>query len=433
MSDDANSQERTGDLRRRAEEVLQVRGLWRGKLPEPGKMNEDQLLDLIHEIHVHQIELEMQNEELHRTQEELATARDRYFDLFDLAPVGYFMLDEDAVIVEVNLAGADLLGVNRNELDGRSLTRFVHEQDRDTFFLLCRRVYDTRQRSEGELRFVKADGSVWFAHLTGAQVKEPDDDAGQLRIILQDVTERKINESNLKSYSARLEVLNRDLESFTFIASHDLQEPLRKILKFGEIIKNHASAQASEELADYIGRMQRAAIRMQALIADLLAYSRVSNRAPDLETTDLNQIVAEVLEDLDAGIQSSAAQIAVGALPVVPAEPVLMRQLFQNLIGNALKFREPGKPPVVTIKAVQGSPELVKIYVADEGIGFDELEVERIFRPFERLHNRGQYDGTGIGLAICHKIVEQHSGSITARSKPGEGATFIITLPVQPG
>jgi PAS domain S-box-containing protein len=431
MTEDANDRDGKSELRRRAEGVLQTRGLWRGKLPAPGEMAEDQLLDLMHEIQVHQIELEMQNEELRETQAELAAARDRYFDLFDLAPVGYFMLDEDAYIVEANLAGAELLGVKRSELNGRNLTHFVDEQDRDKFFLLCQQVYHTQQRAEAELRFLKAGGEVWYADLTCAQVKEPDNEAGLLRIILRDVTALRVGERNLKSYATRLEGLYKDLESFTYIASHDLQEPLRKILQFGEHVKNHAAVQANEDLKDYVQRMQNAAARMQTLINDLLAYSRISNRVPAFETLELNQVVGDVLEDLEARIMDSEALVEVGDLPIITAEPILMRQLFQNLIGNALKFHEPGKSPLVKIEAVISTPELVEICVADDGIGFDELDQERIFRPFERLHNRNEYEGAGIGLAICRKIVERHSGSLTARSKPGQGSTFVITLPVQ--
>jgi signal transduction histidine kinase len=170
---------------------------------------------------------------------------------------------------------------------------------------------------------------------------------------------------------------------------------------------------------------------MQTLISDLLRYSQVTNGILSLEDVNLNEIVLEVLDDLEPLVQTSCAQVDVGELPVLTAEPTLMRQLFQNLIGNALKFHPPEKAPVVKIESGRLSPQMVQIRVQDQGIGFDEQYLEKIFRPFERLHGTNEYEGSGIGLAICRKIVERHSGSITAQSEPRKGTTFTVTLPIK--
>jgi signal transduction histidine kinase len=196
---------------------------------------------------------------------------------------------------------------------------------------------------------------------------------------------------------------------------------------------------------DYVDRMHAAAARMQTLINDLLSFSRVTTKAQPFAAVDLGGVVRDVVGDLEARIESSGGTVEVGELPTIEADAVQMRQLFQNLIANALKFRRPEVAPVVRVSATvltamptevgtpadgDGVPGNVEIRVADNGIGFDEKYLDRIFNVFQRLHGREQYEGTGIGLAVCRKIAERHGGSITATSRPGEGTTFVVTLPV---
>jgi signal transduction histidine kinase len=189
--------------------------------------------------------------------------------------------------------------------------------------------------------------------------------------------------------------------------------------------------------------MQAAAGRMRSLINDLLTFSRVETKAQPFRPVDLGRVAREVLSDLEGRIEQTGARVEVDGLPTVEAEPTQMRQLLQNLIGNALKFHRPGEPPVVQVHgrpalAPEGEgdaadPTLCRIAVQDNGIGFDEKYLDRIFGVFQRLHGRGEYEGTGMGLAICRKIVDRHGGSITARSAPGHGATFLVTLPLARG
>ena len=256
--------------------------------------------------------------------------------------------------------------------------------------------------------------------------------------IARDITERKRAEVEMARINAQLEQRNRELQDFAYVASHDLQEPLRKIRAFADLMREDYGQDVDEMGQHYLERMQDAAGRMSRLISDLLAYSRVTTKARPFEPVDLNDVVADVLSDLEMQISEAEGSVHVEPLPTIDSDPTQMRQLFQNFIANAIKFHAEGVRPVVNVTAaveesdaLGEAPEpICRIEVSDNGIGFDEKYLDRIFTPFQRLHNRGEYAGTGMGLAICRRIVERHHGTLTARSTPGEGATFIVTLPV---
>lgn len=239
----------------------------------------------------------------------------------------------------------------------------------------------------------------------------------------------------LERYSRELQRSNRELQDFAFVASHDLQEPLRKIRAFGDRLQTRYAEQLGDG-ADYVRRMQAAAERMSRLINDLLAFSRVTTQARPFEDTSLQEILATVLEDLGERIAESRARIVADPLPHIEADPTQMRQLLQNLIGNALKFTAPGTAPEVEIRSTVATRDedparrdWVTLTVRDHGIGFDEKFAEKIFIPFQRLHTRDVYSGTGIGLAACRRVVERHGGHIEVASRPGEGTIFSIHLP----
>ena len=248
--------------------------------------------------------------------------------------------------------------------------------------------------------------------------------------------ERKRVAEELRSFAARLEQSNKDLQDFAYIVSHDLKEPLRKIRMFGGQLETRCKEHLPAEAQDYLRRMQNAAQRMDALINGLLAFSRVTTRAQEFVSVPLCEVVQEVLSDLEARIRETRACIHVGNLPAVEADPLQMRQLFQNLIGNALKFMAAGQTPQICISSESHSPvagrprDFCRIAIEDNGIGFDEQYADHIFGVFQRLHTRNEYEGSGIGLSICRKIVERHGGTITAKSPPGQGSTFIVTLPL---
>ncbi|NEO38940.1 MAG: GAF domain-containing protein [Moorea sp. SIOASIH] len=236
---------------------------------------------------------------------------------------------------------------------------------------------------------------------------------------------------------------NAELQQFAYVASHDLQEPLRKIQAFGDRLQTKYHEQLTEQGQDYLKRMQNAAGRMQVLINDLLSLSRVTTKAKPLVATDLAQVVQEVLSDLELRIQQSGGVVEVGELHTIEADPLQMRQLLQNLISNGLKFRPEPRGNLVKIysQLLQESVPLsyggatvnerCQIIVEDNGIGFDPRYRDRIFQTFQRLHGRSEYEGTGIGLAICRRIVERHNGSIMAESIPGQGARFIVRVPIK--
>ncbi len=248
-------------------------------------------------------------------------------------------------------------------------------------------------------------------------------------------------EAELRRSNFELKRSNDELEKFAYIASHDLQEPLRKIQTFGDRLRERCRAELPDFGQDYIERMLSAASRMRRLIDDLLIFSRVASIRQTLRSIDLKKLVLEVVSDLEVRIGQTNGTVRVGELPTLEADPSQMRQLFQNLIANAVKFRKPDIAPIVSIASERieepssdpksdGPISLLKITVEDNGIGFDEKYRDRIFEVFQRLHGREEYEGTGVGLAICRKIVERHGGTITARSRAGEGATFVIVLPI---
>jgi len=254
----------------------------------------------------------------------------------------------------------------------------------------------------------------------------------------REVAFRRKAEEKLQRLAEELSRSNRELEQFARAASHDLQEPLRKVEAFGNLLLTKCGDALPQIGREYVERMQNASTRMQGLINGLLSYSRVTTRAQAFSAVDLGRTVDGVVADLEVAIRDAEGRIDVDDLPVIEAEPVQMRQLFQNLIGNALKFHRPDEPAHVRITCADVPGEdstdtggrTCRIVVGDNGIGLDEKYADRIFGVFQRLHGRGKYPGTGIGLAVCRKIAERHGGSITVTSKPGEGAHFAVTLPM---
>lgn len=269
-----------------------------------------------------------------------------------------------------------------------------------------------------------------------AVLNEPMPDGGTIATY-QDITEIELTTEKMVEYTRKLERSNRELVDFAYVASHDLQEPLRKIEAFGDrLVKKYLSV-LPEEGQMFVNRMQSAASRMRQLINDLLSYSRVTTAANPFAKVSLKDVMSGVLSDLQIRIEETNATVEVADLPVIEADSLQMRQLFQNLIGNALKFRKEGVDPAVKISVEPADPSAleipgpaVTITVSDNGIGFDQQFKEQIFVIFQRLHSRSEYEGTGIGLATCRKIVERHQGLIDAIGVPGEGSTFKITVPI---
>ncbi|HEY5913170.1 MAG TPA: ATP-binding protein [Verrucomicrobiae bacterium] len=284
----------------------------------------------------------------------------------------------------------------------------------------------------GEQVCCRKDGTSFPVEFVKTPINEGTKEIGAV-LIFKDITERKKAEETLGQRAAELARSNAELEQFAFVASHDLQEPLRKIQAFGDRVKVKCEGGQSAEVRDYLERMQSAAARMRTLINDLLTFSRVIRSSEPFVQVDLGAATREVLTDLEVLIEKKGGKVEVEALPTLQADPMQMRQLMLNLIGNALKFQPAGGTPHVRITArsvttVAGDLHW-ELSVKDNGIGFEAKYLDRIFAVFQRLHGRGEYEGTGVGLAVCRRIVDRHHGTISAKSEPGKGATFIVTLP----
>jgi len=248
--------------------------------------------------------------------------------------------------------------------------------------------------------------------------------------IIQDIAKRKKDEQRLSDYAEELKRSNKELEDFAFIASHDLQGPLRKIITFGDLIQEQ-EAGLDEQNRNYLTKMRKATLRMKNLIEDLLHYSQINTEQAPYELVDLEKKVASACEEFEQVILTTQAVIHTENLPLIEGNKSQLQQLFTNLIGNSLKYSQAGKAPVINIFGRKKEDGYWEINVEDNGIGFDEKYTELIFQPFQRLHGKSKYEGSGIGLSICKKIVDHHKGTLSVTSKPGEGTTFTITLPAQ--
>jgi PAS domain S-box-containing protein len=306
----------------------------------------------------------------------------------------------------------------------------LHPDDADATVEAWQHSVTTGQVYQIEHRVRMADGSYRWHLSRGIPVFDEQGNIIRWFGTATDIHEQKMTEEKLTTYAERLERSNRELEQFAFMASHDLQEPLRKIQVFGDLLAERAETLNAREL-EYVGRMRNAAGRMREMVSGLLQLSRVNTQGTPFLTVNLSQVTAGALSDHVEQIEKTHGVVEVAPLPTVTGDPLQLRQLMQNLIGNALKYHRLDEFPRVRIYAEQ-SAEDVKIFVQDNGIGFEQENAERIFQPFQRLVGRSQFEGSGMGLAICRKIVERHGGEINVQSKPGEGTTFIVTLPIFP-
>ncbi len=358
---------------------------------------------------------------------ELQQLQRRYEMILNSAGEGICGLDLEGKATFVNPAVAKLTGWPLPELIGKTEQHIFSGNGAQSKIAAI-------VSGPGEQVFHRRDGTPFPVEVVRTPINEDGRVVGSV-LIFKDITERKRVEEALAQRAAELTRSNSELEQFAFVASHDLQEPLRKIQAFGDRLKTKFDSNQSPDILDYLARMQSAAARMRTLIDDLLSFSRVIRSSEPFTTVDLAEITKGVLSDLEVRIEKSNAQVEVGELPKIDADPLQMRQLFVNLLSNALKFQPPGNTPVVkitcqTLTALSGE-QLCELRIQDNGIGFDEKYLDKVFAVFQRLHGRSEYEGTGIGLAVCRRIVDRHHGSIQAKSQPGKGALFIVTLPLR--
>ncbi len=358
--------------------------------------------------------------------------RDRFFEMSQ--EVFCIADPRTGRFLQVNPAYARLLGYDETTMLAIPYMDLLHPSDRKpTDRAIVRQMDGTEAISVLLTRIRCADGS--YRWLEWNSITGPD---GLLYGAARDMTARRATDEALASAMEDLRMRNRELQDFAYVASHDLQEPLRKIQTFSDRLQSRLVHSLDTASRDYLERMSRAALRMQTLIDDLLAYSRAGTNPASMHEVNLSSVVASVIDDLQERVEAAVASIEVDALPTIRADPTQMRQLLQNLLANALKFRAEGRPCQIRIHAHERAPvddaEATRweLCVEDNGIGFDEGYAERIFAPFQRLHSRHVFEGTGIGLAIVRRIAERHGGSVRAEGHTGQGARFIVTLSSAP-
>jgi two-component system sensor kinase FixL len=383
----------------------------------------------------------------------LRESEERMRAILETAVDCFITIKTSGVIESVNRAAEKMFGYSSQEMVGKNVSMLMPEPYANSHDEYLKKYLETGVGKiigiGREVVGLRKDGSTFPADLAVSEVHM--DDGLRFTGVVRDITDRKhaeeerqemltlltVSNKALEDLNVRLKQSNKELDEFAHVASHDLQEPLRKIQAFGDRLIATCGDDLSAKGQDYLRRMHVAAGRMQCFVRDLLTISRVATHTEPFETVKLNSLIIEVISDLEISIAETGAQIIVDTLPDVYADPTQMRQLFQNLLSNALKYHKPGEDPVVHIATVEEGTDtntedtggMCQISISDEGIGFDEKHVDRIFAVFQRLHGRSQYEGTGVGLALCRKIAQRHDGDITVRSQPGQGATFTIHLP----
>jgi PAS domain S-box-containing protein len=410
-------------IRQKAEALL------REKLTIESMMEDADFPKILHELRVHQIELELQNDELHRAQRDLEIAQKKYFNLFNFAPVGYLILDEQGRILEANVTASKMLDYARSTLNLREkktpfLTRLAPDS-RPVFRNQLVEVFTARQYLQGELVLQTLDGRETPVQIEYSIVEHYGDSS--CLVTLTDISQLKQTETSLAAQAEALRKSNIELERFAYTVSHDLREPVRTINSFGQLLINKCSDQLDADGNDFVGFIADAAQRLDQQIKDLLEFSRVGRQQTPFQIAECQSIVQKAIQNLQASIEEKNAKITVDELPTVNGQPAQLSLLFQNLIANAIKFNDKDTAIIHLSARERGTGWLFS--VADNGIGIEAEFTEQIFQVFRRLHARDKYPGTGIGLAICERVVEQHGGKIWIESQPGEGSTVYFTIP----
>jgi PAS domain S-box-containing protein len=368
--------------------------------------------------------------ETKEAEQKLFEERNLLRTIIDQLPSRLYVKDLQSRYVLNNQAHLDGLGVKTQaEATGRTTRDFFPGARGEQALLDDRRVLDTDKPMANEERSdFGGVGRLRWSLVTKVPLHDVSGRLIGLVGISHDITERKRQEEETKRMATELARSNAELEQFAYVASHDLQEPLRAVASCVQLLKKRYEGQLDERANEFITHAVDGTKRMQALIMDLLAYSRVGTHSHPFTAIDCNEIMKDVLANLTVAISESGANVTHEPLPTVTADDSQLSQVFQNLIGNALKFRAEGRTPEVRVTVRRDGADWI-FGVADNGIGIEPQYYERVFRVFQRLHTRARYPGTGIGLAICKKIVERHGGRIWIESQPDRGTTFFFTLP----
>jgi PAS domain S-box-containing protein len=361
----------------------------------------------------------------------LRESEERFRGAFESAAIGFALVEVDGRFRTTNRSFSEMLGFTQAELCERTLLGVTHQEDLGGSDPLSTLLSGSSKSVQLEQRYIHKDGHVVWGVLAVSLVRNEHGAPRYFVAQVTDITARKEAEQALARHMANLERSNADLEAFAYVASHDLQQPLRTVTSYAHLLADRYRGTWDERADRWLGFIVTGVERMQRLVSDLLALARISTDAAAFAATDTGAIVERAWQSLRDSHDRDGAHLTMGALPRLSADAVQLHQLFQNLLDNAWKYRRPSLPLQVSITARRHEEDGVvwEFAVRDNGIGLDMVHADHIFEVFRRLHREQEHDGTGIGLAICRRIVERHGGRIWVKSRPGHGATFSFTLP----
>jgi PAS domain S-box-containing protein len=415
-------------LRRKAAKKLKI------ETERLQKLSTKDLKTLVQELGTHQIELEMQNEELRRARTELEASHAKYVDLYDFSPMGYFIFDKNGLIKEVNVTGANMLDMERRLLRARPFQTFIDPDHRAVFRNHLSEVFRTQTGSSCEIVIQRSDGAKIYARLHSLSFVMGEGDPGVCRTAIIDVTEQKRAEEEvlrlndeLKRTVYELEAVNKELEGFSYSVSHDLRTPLRSIEGFTAAILEDSAATLSGTSADYFQRVLSASRRMSQLIDAMLSLARLTKGELREKTVSLSDQAEVIAQDLQKKDPAREVRFIIAKGVKARGDMDMLHTVLENLLDNALKFT--GKHSSATIEFGATQKERKTVYfVRDDGAGFMMQYADKLFQPFQRLHTPVEFPGLGIGLAMVKRIILRHGGRIWAESAPEQGATFYFTL-----
>lgn len=426
------------DLRQQAEELARETSTTDAK--KMGQVFPDSAA-LLHELRVHQIELEMQNEELRRSQQGLEASRTRYFELYNLAPVGYLTISEAGLVVGVNLTFATLVGVSIKTLIKQPISQYVFREDQDTYYFWRKQLFATDELQACELRMVKKDGTPFWVRIVANLAPDAEGTMG-IRAVVSDISEPKRIEVELATANLKIEEASKAKSNFLANMSHELRTPLNTIIGFSEVLQDKLFGPLNEKQETFLLNIENSGRHLLSLINDILDISKVEASKMDLTLNQIN--LEELCQGTIAAFSEKARkqQIEVNCMidssmdgvPVV-ADSRKIKQILYNLIDNGIKFNRPNGSVAIQVQKVSDSikPAAMQITVEDTGIGIADEDQPKLFLPFSQLtqsYYDKQTEGTGLGLALTKHLIELHGGTIALRSKPGQGCCFTVLLPL---